>query len=305
MRKFKPFVENKLAQHEGALPSSTDRLGTNTRHSITLWEDTEKDCEEAKENERNFYTFYEEASQAECKSQKCQCLLLEKATLKLLELKLDWHNHKQVYDCRKYVSLPIPKISFHQKDFTMLDNYLEHGHLDYLHHSMQNFLSFYQPCHRACVVTTAEKQTWDSNVRNTINTAYKPLGVPEIVQLDNTKMRIMLVIRRCAFYTRHHAHHDFHGTLKTVRDVGADAQLDEKMIDQHQLSRLIEWTKISAAMHVSEGNEELLAKLCINMPKNTPLSHRNAGATRFDSLATLAIIEYLFPIRFLIFCPTA
>ena len=90
-------------------------------------------------------------------------------------------------------------------------------------------------------------------------------------------------------------------TIKSYKDSHASTSIDEDMTNQSQLSRLIEWVQISTVNYAEDGYELLLARLPRDIATRSPLSHGKVGAARFDTCAFLALLEFIYPVRLLVF----
>ena len=134
-----------------------------------------------------------------------------------------------------------------------------------------------------------------------ISAAREPLGLPELVELDDVRVRISVTMCSHAFITECHAHDEFKNTMNKIKVNEDKMTLVEESTNSDELSSFFEQSKIAVEKFAAGTNVPLLAKTCRNTESLSPLSDRKIGQTRFDMLAVPKLSELLFPTRHEIF----
>ena len=87
-----------------------------------------------------------------------------------------------------------------------------------------------QPGHGACVVTAAEKWTWDEVLLNFINSAHEHLVFPTLVKTYDARVTIIVATHSHTFVTGFYDHDEFKKILN----------LEEESKHSDELSRFYE-----------------------------------------------------------------
>ena len=84
-------------------------------------------------------------------------------------------------------------------------------------------------------------------------------------------------------------------------DNNARMQCNHSILAELELSKFYEWIQITVARHTAVEDKALLVKLRRNISLHLPLLAGNIVETRFNITAIITFLEFIYPIRFIVF----
>ena len=138
-----------------------------------------------------------------------------------------------------------------------------------------------------------------------INVSYEPLGLPTLIKLNESRVRIIVAMCSYISVDGDLAHQCFNKILNKAQSDERNIVLDANSVASRQLSVLYEWSQIVLAKFVAGNNMTLLVKLRRDMSSHCPQTYGDSGSTRFDTLTVPRLFEHLHPTRCAIFTPSS
>ena len=231
----------------------------------------------------------------------CQCSLINKGNQHILSNNILHDICEFDCDCSTPLKVLVPKRTLDPKMDYDIVNDLVDGHLDYLFSSLHSVPSIDQPGHGGCVYTGIAKWTHSARVRSIVNNTYEALGLPRLIRLEDTHVRIIMSIFSHSFITGEISCEKFQRVLDSVDDSGEIIHYDQDVLCEEDIEPFIEWLLIAVAKYVANDDEQTLAKLRRNIQSLTPKLAGLYGNIKVETLAAAALFEILFPVKYAIY----